>query len=181
MSTVTWFFPGVGVSIVLGFLFAPAVARALSTGRLVAWLLIVSFGVVLSATLTPIRPGVEVSSVTSNSCDFARIGLAPVADLLTFNDISLNILLFVPLGWALGRIPSTPRKLLLVVGALALPFGIETLQLLAPILNRSCESADVVDNLTGLLLGLIGATVFGWVRRATSPTAEHKRSGRRAP
>jgi hypothetical protein len=119
MSTVTWFFPGVGVSIVLGLLFAPAVARALSTGRLVAWLLIVSLGIVLSATLTPIRPGVEVGSVTS--------------------------------------------------------------QLLAPSLNRSCESADVVDNLTGLVLGLIGATTFGWVRGATSPTAEHKRSGRRAP
>jgi hypothetical protein len=38
------------------------------------------------------------------------------------------------------------------------PFAIETAQLLLPVLGRGCQSADVFDNLTGLVLGgLIGA------------------------
>ena len=42
--------------------------------------------------------------------------------------------------------------------AIASPFLIETTQLVLPILGRGCQSADVFDNLTGLLIGaVIGA------------------------
>jgi len=46
-----------------------------------------------------------------------------------------------------------------VVGAIALSFAIETTQLLVLWLDRACQSADVVDNLTGLAIGLAGGIV----------------------
>ena len=42
--------------------------------------------------------------------------------------------------------------------AIALTFGIETIQLLVPALERAYESADVVDKLTGLAIGLGGGS-----------------------
>ncbi len=53
-----------------------------------------------------------------------------------------------------------------MIAAIALPFAIETIQLLLPVLDRACESADVVDNLTGLVIGLGGGVVAGWLGRS---------------
>lgn len=47
----------------------------------------------------------------------------------------------------------------MLAAAVALPFVIEATQLLVPSLGRACESADVVDNLTGLVLGLAAGAV----------------------
>ena len=47
----------------------------------------------------------------------------------------------------------------IVVAAIVLPFAIETTQQLVLWLDRACESADVVDNLTGLAIGLAGGVV----------------------
>lgn len=166
MNNVPWFLPGVVCSLVVSQIVAPSVARTLRTGRLGAWFLALSLGVVLSATVTPIRAALDGSGLAGRSCDFSRIGLVPLAELLTVSDTSLNVVLFVPLGWALGLIPNTRRKPILVLVVIALPFGIEALQLWAPILARGCESADVIDNLSGLALGLTGATAFRWLRPA---------------
>ena len=166
MNAVAWFLPGVACSIVASMIVAPSVARTLRTGRLVAWLLAVSLGVILSATVTPIQATLDIGGLAGRPCDFSRIGLASLAELLTVSDTSLNAVLFVPLGWAMGLIPNTRRKLILILVVLALPFGIEALQLWAPILGRGCESADVIDNLTGLALGLAGATAFRWLQPA---------------
>jgi glycopeptide antibiotics resistance protein len=94
-------------------------------------------------------------------CDLTRMGLASPADVLKFYDAGMNILLFIPLGFALGLAPRSPRKAALVGGAIALPFAIEAMQLLVPRLDRACESADVFDNLTGLAIGLAGGVVAG--------------------
>jgi glycopeptide antibiotics resistance protein len=163
VNAVAWFVPGVACSIVVSLIVAPLAARTLRTSRLVAWLLVFSFGVILSATATPIQAALDGGG-SGRACDLSRIGFASLADLFAINDTSLNVLLFVPLGWTLGLIPNTPRQLILALLVLALPFGIEALQLWAPILGRGCESADVVDNLTGLGLGFAGATAFHWVR-----------------
>lgn len=164
MSAVAWFLPGVAFSIVASLIVAPSVARTLRTGRLVAWLLALSLGVILSATVTPIDAALDRGGLAGRSCDFSRIGLAPLAELLTVSDTSLNVVLFVPLGLAVGLIPNTRRKVIPILLVLALPIGIEALQLWAPILARGCESADVIDNLSGLALGFAGATAFPWLR-----------------
>jgi len=71
------------------------------------------------------------------------------------NDSLLNVVFFVPLGVVIGLAPRTTRKVALILAAGLLPFVIESTQLLVPALARSCESADVFDNLTGLAVGLV--------------------------
>jgi hypothetical protein len=154
MSVLPWFLPGVAVAIGVGLAFGSRVGRMLGTRPLLGWALILSLGVVLSATLTP-RNGPETGSGRTSSCDFERIGPAAVEDLLVVNDTSLNVLLFVPLGVTIGAIPRPRRMAILLVGAAMLPFAIEWAQLLAPDLNRACETADIADNLTGLAAGLV--------------------------
>ena len=122
-----------------------------------------SLGIILSATLTPLRWAIDFGATGSGVCDFSRIGLAPLGELLRFNDTSLNILLFIPLGVTIGLVPMSRRKAAVVAAAMALPFAIETIQLLVPWLDRGCQSADVIDNLTGLIVGLAAGSAAGWL------------------
>jgi VanZ family protein len=149
-----WLLPGIGASLVMAFLIGGPVQRTLRTGPLLGWALIVSLGIILSATLTPSREAIDFGAADLRACDLSRIGLAPVQELLRLGDTSLNILLFVPLGATIGLVSRSRRKAAILVGAIALPFAIETTQALVPWLDRTCQSADVVDNLTGLVLGL---------------------------
>ena len=151
--------PGVAIWVAVALAVGGRVGRALGVRRAVALALIVSIGITLSATLTPSRWALDFMAVGTGSCDFSRIGLAPLGELLRFNDTSLNVLLFVPLGVSIAFIPRSRLKVVVAVGAIALPFAIETTQLLALWLDRACQSADVVDNLTGLALGLAGGVV----------------------
>ena len=79
------------------------------------------------------------------------------------NDISLNIALFIPLGLAIAWLPSSPRKVGIAVAAVVAPFAIEILQALLPTLARGCQSGDVIDNLTGLVIGLAAGSFIAWV------------------
>lgn len=155
-----WFLPGTAVSIVVGLIAGRPLARALRTSYWVAWFVVVGFGMVVAATLTPLRGSFNPSAI-GGTCDLSRIGLAPLGDLLRFGDTSLNVALFIPLGAALGLLTRSNRKVVLIVAAIALPFVIETTQLLVPALERGCQSADVFDNLTGLVIGLLIGTGVG--------------------
>ena len=155
-----WFVLGVFASVLAGFVAAGAVGRLLRTRRAIAWFLIAAIGIVLSATLTPIHDVLETGDAGVGVCDLSRFGPAPLDALGTLNDTSLNILLFIPPGSAVGLLPSQRSKLVIALGAMAMPFAIEGIQLLAIPLHRGCQSADVADNLTGLVLGvIIGLTV----------------------
>jgi glycopeptide antibiotics resistance protein len=131
----------------------------------VAFVLILSLGVIVSATLTPQSEALAFGAQGSSSCNLSRLELAPLDELLAVNETSLNVLLFVPLGAAIALLPSTRIELVLAVAAIALPFAIEATQLLVPLLDRGCESADVIDNLTGLAVGFAGGVLAGWVAR----------------
>jgi VanZ family protein len=144
--------PGVLASIVIGTAASGRVARALGTRQIVAWLLIVSIGLVLSATLTPVSE-FETSAAGVGVCDLTRIGPAPLEDLRSLNDTTLNIVLFLPLGVAVGLLQNSRRKVAIILAVAAMPFVIEGIQLVATSLHRGCESADVSDNLTGLIIG----------------------------
>lgn len=173
VTSVAWFLPGVALSVAIALYVAGSVARRLRGGSLAAWLLIVGTGMILSATVTPIRSIFEDVGSVGRTCDFMRLGLVPLDQLLTIGDSSLNVVLFMPLGLGLGLIPNSGRKVALVLAGLALPFAIETFQLLVPILGRGCESADVIDNLSGLVVGLGAGTVGRRLRtgrRRVDPT-----------
>jgi len=148
------------VSAAVAWFASSSIGAYLRTSRGGAFLLVVSLGAVLSATVTPIHP-LMPEAVHAQTCDLSRIGLAPLGYFRSINDTSLNVLLFMPLGLAAGLVPGSRRKVALVAALVALPFAIEALQLAAPVLERGCECADVVDNLTGLVAGL---TVSGLVR-----------------
>jgi hypothetical protein len=158
-----WFLPGLVVFVVLGALFARPVGRVFRAPAWLGFALIVSFGIIISATLTPLHGEFNFAAV-GGTCDLSRIGLAPLREVLRIGDRSLNIAMFMPFGLAIGLLARSRRKALLVMGAIALPVAIETTQLLVPALERGCQSADVIDNLSGLALGLlIGSGIGRWL------------------
>jgi hypothetical protein len=65
----------------------------------------------------------------------------------------------------------------LLAAAISLPFVIEAIQRQALVLNRSCQSADVVDNLAGLAIGLVIGALLGYAgsRIARSNAAPRRR------
>src|SRR5450759_446303 len=156
-----WFLPGVVISIVVSIAASGALGRALGVRRAVAWAIVISLGIIAAATLTPQSEALAFGARGSSSCDLSRLGLAPLRELLQLSDSGGNILMFIPLGATIGLVPRSRRKAAIVIVAIALPFGIETIQLLAPALDRACESADVIDNLTGLAIGLAGGVAAG--------------------
>jgi glycopeptide antibiotics resistance protein len=161
-----WLLPGVAIALIVSVAVSGAIGRALGVRRPVAWLMVLSLGVILAATMTPQWEALAFGAQGASSCDFSRIGLAPLRDLLRFDDTSLNVLMFIPLGATIALIPSCRRKAVIVAAAFALPFAIEITQMVLPVLDRGCESADVVDNLTGLVIGLSGGVAAGWLVRS---------------
>jgi VanZ family protein len=169
LSELPWLLPGSVVAFVLGAVLSPAVARALGVRRVVAWGLLLSFGVIVAATLTPLQ-GAFAGDVSSGTCDFSRLGPASIEELQTDRDAVLNMLLFVPFGFAIGITPRSRLKAIILAVAIAMPFAIEAIQMLAPLLGRGCQSADVADNLVGLVVGVAaGAVVWRIVPAVRQP------------
>ncbi len=165
---VPWFLPGLAVTILISGFASRGVGHRLRIHPVHAAVILISLGAIVAATLTPLR-GFPNLGATPIPCDLSRLGFAPIRDLFWLNNSSLNILLFAPLGAALTFAPLKSWRLL---GAAAmLPLIIEAVQLLAPPLARGCESADVTDNLTGLVLG----AAFGWLSNALARSAPTRR------
>lgn len=167
MGVLPWFVPGFALSITLALIASGPLGKRLAVRRLVAWAILVGFGAIAAATLTPLRNGYDFAAVGTGTCDLSRIGPAPIAQLMRLGDTSLNVALFIPFGIGIGLIPASRPRAALILASIALPFGIETIQLLAPILDRGCQSADVVDNLAGLLIGLAAGTALRFLGRGS--------------
>jgi hypothetical protein len=165
------FWPGTVLSVVLAIALSGPVARHLRRPRAVGFGLILSLGVIVSATLTPSYDALAYGIPGSGSCDFSHVLPTSVGELFRFNDVSLNILLYAPLGFVLGWAGNRRQVAVLLLAAMALPFAIEATQMVVTPLGRACQAADVVENLSGLALGLIVAAVAASVRRLTSNRA----------
>ena len=166
------FGPGVVASLAVSLLTCGYVGRRMGTSRALAWALVMSVGLALSATITPSREAIQFGTQGSGICDLGRIGPAPWWELRHLDEASLNVLLFVPLGISIGLCPRSKIKLIVLAGAFALPAAVELVQLIVIPLGRACQAADFFDNLTGLALGLVVGTVAGrmrlrWVAGAT--------------
>ena len=158
-----WFLPGAAVSFILSLIASGFVGRALRVPRGLAWELVLSLGIILSATLTPLSEALAYGATGTATCDLSRVFLAPLGDYLRAGDERGNVLMFVPLGATIALIPRSQRRMAVSLGAILLPFAIETVQLLMPVLHRACQSADIVDNLAGLVLGLALGAGAGWL------------------
>ena len=162
-SSLPWFVPGCVLAFVVSTLASGRVARWLGVRRPVAWVLLMSVGVILAATMTPLHVEFRLDFPPLQTCDLSRIGPAPIDELRLHSDVLGNILMFVPLGFAIALVPRSRRKAAVLAAAVALPFVIEATQLLVVSLDRACESADVADNLTGLVLGLAAGALVAWL------------------
>ncbi len=165
-NVLPWLLPGLVLSAIVGLVAGRRVGRIFGASPAIGWGLVVGFGLVVSATLTPLRAGLDLGTSGIGTCDLSRIGIAPLGELVHLGDTSLNVLLFIPLGLAIGLVPGSRRRNILALVAVLSPVAIETTQLLLPILGRGCQSADVFDNLSGLVVGSViggGARILaGW-------------------
>jgi hypothetical protein len=155
--------PGMVLWAAVAIVASPFLGRFFGASRLHAALLLMALGLVLLATLPPTGAALEGDGSQQDFCDFERVTLAPMSVLLRLNQTSLNVLLFIPLGIALGSLPWSRRALVAVVAAFLLPFAIESFQLLAHVLGRGCQSADVIDNTMGLVIGLTIGACARWL------------------
>ncbi len=153
------------VAVVVAISLSPAAARWLGTRRTIAALLLLGFGLVVAATLMPTALALE-GNASEGVCDFSRIGFAPPTEFRYVTPASLNVLLFIPLGIAVGLLPRTRAAGMATLAAVSLTFVVETVQLLVTPLGRGCQSADVFDNLLGLVIGA-GIALLGrpWLSR----------------
>jgi VanZ family protein len=163
-GVLPWFLPGLATTTVIALAVAGPVARRLRTESWIAFLLVMSVGAVLAATIPPDAGEFSGRPSAASRCDFERIGLAPLSEYLHLGDTSLNVILFVPLGLAVGLLGRSPATARVLVAVLALPLAIEAIQSLAPMLGRGCQSRDVVDNLVGLGIGLALGVLLSVVR-----------------
>lgn len=145
------FLPGVAVAFLLSMVAADPLGRSLGVRNGAAASLIVGTAIILAATLTP-SPEALLGKAGTGPCDLTRFTPA-LPQLLSITDASLNIYLFSPLGVAIALLPRSRRKAAIVAAAVALPFAIEVIQGSATALGRACQSGDIADNLTGLLIG----------------------------
>jgi hypothetical protein len=162
-NPLPWVTPGTLVFAIVGVFASGPIARALRTRRIVAWLLVVSLAMIVFATLVPLYGAFESAAGGRVGCDLSIWTPVSLDDFLAKNDRALNVLLFMPLGFALGLLPRSRRSALLLLGAITLPVVIEASQSLLTVLNRACESGDVIDNLTGLAVGWAAGLVVGLV------------------
>lgn len=159
VTRLPWVVPGVLITLVLSVACSGVVARWMRLPRALGWLLLFSTGVILSGTLTPLGPDYRAGPDADRSCDFSRIGLAPLAEIAKPTDVLLNILMFIPLGFAISVAPWSFRKAAILLVALALPILIESIQLVVSPIARGCQTADVADNLTGLVIGFLAGVL----------------------
>lgn len=168
MNGLTWFWPALVATLAVALALAGPVSRSLRTSRVLAWILLASVGLIVAATLTPIHGPTGIDLALARPCDLERRWFASWPEMSSITDVSLNIALFIPLGLSIAWLPRSRATIAVTGLAIALPFVVEGLQFLVPSLARGCQSGDVIDNLTGLVIGLgVGALIrlaFSFVR-----------------
>jgi len=110
-----------------------------------------ALGMIAAATLVPMSPGMPGDAIP-----FWCLGCGDYA----LADAVANVVLFVPLGWALARTGVRSSSGLAVV--LTTTIGVESLQY-AVIAGRVASVADILANTLGGLIGLLLPYLHRWV------------------
>ena len=157
LADVSLLWPGVVITGALAGALGDRLGRRLTAPRWIGALLIFALGLIASATLTPSQEALRSGADGSGTCDLRRVGLAPLSEVLALNDAGFNALLYLPLGVALGSLPWRRSSAGWWLLALGLAPAVELTQLVATPLDRACQSSDIIDNLTGLVVGMLAA------------------------
>jgi VanZ like family len=153
LNSTPWMWPALALATSASLVAFRPLALLLRAPRPVVFLLLLSLGGIVALTLTPGEDAFSPYLVAECVVRIVRpIGFERVMNL---GERGLNVVLFIPLGASLAALPRSRTKLGLIAVALVLPFVIEGLQYVVPALGRSCSTVDVIDNLTGLLVGLV--------------------------
>jgi hypothetical protein len=177
-------YPGLvpGLLVTLGF--SVGIARrlgdSLGTRPALGFALLMAVGLAISATVTPSGDALGRGLTGSGECDLSRWNLATLPQVAQAGEVAVNILLFIPLGIAIGLLPRSRGQLIAMAAAAALPVATEVTQLVAVPLGRECQSGDVIDNLTGFVLGLCVAGIATWIggnRGSETRSSENVRRG----
>lgn len=139
------------VAVVLAFPFG----QLLRSNPIVVGLLIAAIGAVLVFTLTP-QPRIYGGADT---CLYS-FSKPSRSDLVEPTDISLNLLLFLPIGVLVMLLRPVVVIVMFILFALLLPIALEYLQFAISRLGRTCSFYDIATNELGLIIGLaIGVIV----------------------
>ncbi|WP_162460182.1 MULTISPECIES: VanZ family protein [unclassified Mycolicibacterium] len=164
VEALPWVIPGMAVTAVIACAAAGRVARRARTESWIAFVLIMSVGTVLAATLTPANGPIRDEYPPLGRCNFSRIGPVHLSAYLQFDKPGLNVILFLPLGLALGLLGRSPATARLLLAAAALSPTIESIQSLLPMFGRGCATGDVVDNVLGLGIGFTLGALLSVIR-----------------
>jgi hypothetical protein len=169
LADVSLLLPGVIIAVALAGALGARLGRRLGAPRRVGALLIFALGLIASATLTPSHEALRYGAPGSGTCDLSRVGLAPLSEVLALHDAGFNVLLYLPLGVAVGLLPWRRSSAGWWLVALGLAPAVELAQLVVTPLDRACQSSDMIDNLTGLVIGAVAATVARSLRMPRPP------------
>lgn len=161
--------PLVVVVLVLAWLASRPLARQLGCGRRAAGALLVAAAVPVAMTLSP------SSDVPGYALRWCVTAVRPVSDWGRGGEELANMVMLAPLGLLAVVLLDRSHAALLLVVAAVFPFLVEAVQYAAPSLGRTCETTDVLLNLTGLLLGLVVGLLLRLLDRARRAPG-HRRS-----
>jgi hypothetical protein len=154
--------PAALCAVLVAAVLASSVASRIGKTVAGTFLLVASLGAIIGITLTP-----SVDVVHSTQCDLTFVG-PTLSELLTPNDRSLNVALFIPLGIAL--VANRIRSGWVLLAAASVSPLVELTQLIATPLNRTCQAIDLIDNELGLVIGIAAGTIGWWLWRRARPS-----------
>lgn len=181
MRTFPWAFPVLAVGILAGALAARPVGRFLRMPPWAAFLLVAALALVVAVTLTPLGSASDVpAALPQLPAHPIPVEVQTASGLwrwpwqwFPIDERTLNVALFVPLGVGVGLVGRRRLRVVLPLVALMLPLVVEGTQYLVGPLNRDADWRDVVDNVTGVVIGLVIGVVL---RRATGSSNDGVKS-----
>ena len=154
MKALPWAAPSVVAGAILGLMTMAVFPRRRSASDRIGFALLTwCLTVALVVTLSPVRN--DYFGVPSIGCDWSI--WRPLDYHYWFRSGSRppNVWLFLPAGVGVMLLDRWGKKLFGAMVLGALPPAIELIQDRYPQLKRSCSSQDVIDNWTGLALGVV--------------------------
>lgn len=160
VNTLPWLLPLLAGGTLIAVLACRPFGRLLDAPWWAAFILLEGLAVVIAVTLTPQRNNALALD------PFAVVPEAGAEPLVRppwqwwpIDDRTLNVLILVPVGFAVMWVGRTLVRRVLIVIALLLPLFVESTQHVLTWLDRDSQWQDVADNTTGVLLGL----GLGWL------------------